>query len=390
MEIFLLIIGYFVLSFAYKSYKRGQAIKTLQQLAKEYEEEKRNNPFQIRAVKATLETDEFDYEVLEVQMKGLIECHEDECDVVNIIRIDDITDERMPLLCSHESFQMEDSRVFMFKSDEQSLPYKETIITNWIPIGSAPLMFIEPPRSGMRKLEFKVYIVESSTQKILEESTYTLQHRFEDIGYLEANENTEKFEKALIQIAMLVSASDGSMDQDEANIIKDWATKRLDYYREEFQDDEKVRLNSYIRGSYQQVSNNELDLHDILIRANDYTSMAQKLEIFEMSLDVARSDGVADEMELKVIRTISDVLHLDANRARAMIDKSLPISMHAGAVNTDILLGIDVTMSEKEVKKILREQYQKWNARVTSSDDEIRGQAEKMLELIAETRKKYS
>ena len=41
-------------------------------------------------------------------------------------------------------------------------------------------------------------------------------------------------------------------------------------------------------------------------------------------------------------------------------------------------------------KRILREQYQKWNARVASSDSATREQAEKMIHLIAEARKKYT
>ncbi len=64
--------------------------------------------------------------------------------------------------------------------------------------------------------------------------------------------------------------------------------------------------------------------------------------------------------------------------------------MHTSPANEENLLGITPDMAEKEIKRILREQYQKWNARVASTDPKIRAQAEEMIHLIAEAKKKYS
>ncbi len=73
-----------------------------------------------------------------------------------------------------------------------------------------------------------------------------------------------------------------------------------------------------------------------------------------------------------------------------MIEKTLPVTMHTSPANEENLLGINPDMAEKEIKRILREQYQKWNARVASTDPKIRAQAEEMIQLIAEAKKKYT
>jgi len=181
-----------------------------------------------------------------------------------------------------------------------------------------------------------------------------------------------------------------NMDTNEANIVKSWIQKRLLYYNEDYQNSEKNRLNSYVKDVYQEIESNTIDIYEVLEGIENITSEGEKFELFQICLDVAKANGEVDDAELTIIHDIADYINLDKKQFKSMIEKSLPITMHVSQANDEILLGISSTMTNKEAKKHLREQYQKWNARVASSDSDTREQAEKMINLIAEARKKYT
>jgi hypothetical protein len=55
---------------------------------------------------------------------------------------------------------------------------------------------------------------------------------------------------------------------------------------------------------------------------------------------------------------------------------------------TEVELGITPNMTLVEKKKVLREQYQLWSKKITSSDEKVRRNAESMIEKIAKERAK--
>jgi hypothetical protein len=55
---------------------------------------------------------------------------------------------------------------------------------------------------------------------------------------------------------------------------------------------------------------------------------------------------------------------------------------------TEVELGITPNMTLDEKKKVLRQQYQLWSKKVTSSDEKVRRNAESMIEKIAQERAK--
>ena len=67
--------------------------------------------------------------------------------------------------------------------------------------------------------------------------------------------------------------------------------------------------------------------------------------------------------------------------------------MNKKSSNIDIesLLGIDPTWSNKKIQAHLGKEFAKWNGRLnTLPEGEERDNAQKMLDRIAETRKKYA
>jgi len=390
MEFIGLIVAYLVINFIWGIIQESFRQKKLDKLLKEVAEERRQNVFQAKVTEDKIEGEDYNWDVFNIQVKGIIEGPHDNFDVRFQVRIFDITDgEEKPVFSTLEDFQAQNSRVFWYESEISEMPYEDTIFKDWWTITKIPKLFLEYPRTGNRKIKFQIVVYDPVSRNIYKKDSVTILYQNSDTGYLDKEDNTEYFEEMVIKSAMLVSASDGDMDVNEANIVKLWIKKRLSYYSEAYQDSEKNRLNSYVKDTYQEIEADSIDIYEVLEGIENIASEGEKFELFQVCLDVARADGEADDAELSIIHDIADYIDLDRNQFRSMIEKTLPVTMHVSQADDETLLGIDSSMSNKEIKKHLREQYQKWNARVASSDPATREQAEKMINLIAEARKKY-
>ena len=390
MEFIGLIIAYFVISFIWSAIQEGLQKKKLEGLLKEMAEERQQNIFTCKVTNDVIEGEDYDWDVFNIQMKGIVEGPHDNFSVKYIVRLYDITDgDETPVFSTYEDFQAGDSKVFFHESEISSLPYESTIYKDWSTVIKVPKLFLEYPRKGQRKLKFQVVVIEPIVRTIYAEGTATIVYNNTDNGYLDAADNREHFEEMLIKTALLVSASDGEMDAEEANVVKTWIKKRLTIYNDNYKDSEKERMNTYIKDAYQEIQNDDLDIYEVLEGIENVASEGEKFELFQICLDVAQADGEADDAELTIIHEIADYINLDRKQFKSMVEKTLPITMHTSEASDEDLLGIEYDMSVKAIKKILNEQYKKWSSRVTSSDPAIREQAESMIQKIAEARKRY-
>lgn len=388
MEGFFTLLAIFVVWNLITNFFRNQKNK---KLVKKMEEEIKQNPFQCIVNNDTIDIDEETrWDVLHIQMKGIINGPHDDFDLRFIAKITDITDdEEHPILCMLDEFKSLDSDVFWYEGNVEKFPYESTILKNWVTVVKVPKIFLTCARSGNRKIKVEVFAIKGNTDTILEQASSEFTFYSENTGYQEKSENRDYFEEMTVKTAMLVSASDGSMDASEADIIKEWVRKRVNAYTDEYQEDEKKRLNSYIREAYEEINNNSIDIYEVLEGIENIASEGEKFDLFELCLDVAKADGEADKEELQIINEIAKYIGLDEKQFRSMVEKTLPITMHTSEVNDEDLLGIKSDMTKEEIKKHLRNEYRKWNQRIGSSDSELREQAETMIHLIAEARKKY-
>jgi len=388
MEGFLTILGIYIVYAVIKNFFRNRKIESL---VKEIAKEKIENAFKCKVVDDTLEMESGEYwDVLNVQMKGIVAGPHDNFYSRFVVELIDVTDGgKKTVLSMLESFQSSDSEAFWYKTELEELPYENTIFQEWSTVIKIPKIFLVCPHSGNRKLKVRVVAVNSS-DKILEEDDQVISFNCVNTGYLEESENREYFEEMSIKTAMLVSASDGSMDTSEADIIKGWVRKRVaSFVNEDYQIKVKERLNNYIKDAYTEINNKSIDIYEILEGVDNIASEGEKFELFQLCLDVAQADGEADEEELKIINDIAKYINLDRKQFRSMIEKTLPITMHTSEAKEEDILGITLEMTASEIKKHLMNEYKKWNQRIGSSDNDIREQAERMITLIAEARKKY-
>lgn len=330
-----------------------------------------------------------DLDCFEVKIKGAIKTSSANQTVQFIAKMHDVTDsKKKPVLSTVEEFQSDDSVVFFFQRSEK-LPYADNLISDWLTIFKMPLVFLEFPKKGRRDISITFYIA-NKQGNILEQAEHEISFVNKENGYLDALENRKKFEEVIIKTALLVSNSDNEMDGSEADIIKHWTATRLTCYNESARDENKQRLNSYIKDGFAQVKNDEIDIHSVLDEIHDIASDGEKYELYELCLKVASADGKAEQEELDLLDDITDYLNLDRVKLQSMLEKELPINIYTNSVDDkESLIGITPDMDNKQIKKHLVKEYSKWNARVVHKNETIRKQADEMIKIIVDLRKKY-
>ena len=387
--------------------------------------------------------------VFEIRIRGAVNAPHDNYPVHNSVSAFDVTDGEdnpQPLLCMIEQLQLPETIVFGYTSPESRLPYANSLMSSWSEVLSVPVDAIVFPRKGLRKLEFSSAVISAIDGEQLASANCTTKYANPKVGYLELKTQRERSEVLAVQLAMAVSAVDGSLDEFEGKIVQDWIKKRIAAASEDDQPAVKTRLNKAVAdvierfklGAAQQfmvkddqgveygpietetlrrwfeerrvvgetvLSNDGGELwsplnampglvaliqrgpsiEEICNEMKGVSSPAELYEALDLCLKVARADDIASDIELDLLADLAGKLGVDKNRFRKMTDKIIPVGMHE-VVDADRLLGIEPDMTESQKKEHLRGEYKKWNARVIHSDANIRKQAEEMLDLIATTR----
>jgi hypothetical protein len=105
------------------------------------------------------------------------------------------------------------------------------------------------------------------------------------------------------------------------------------------------------------------------------------------------ADGVADESELQTIKNIAEALELDYDEMGKMRDQRL-IKLDVATeqqASIETIVGIEPDWSNEQTKKHLRNEFAKWNDRLnTLGEGQERENAQRMLDMISEARKKYA
>ncbi len=328
-------------------------------------------------------------DVFKIDIKGAINGPHDNFYMKFMIRMYDVTNKEYPIFSTIEEFQEVNSRVFFYESKMDELPYKGTLFNDWTGIIAIPKFLLEFPKKGNRRIKVEVFAIDALTRNILAKDSTEITYLAKEKGYIDRKNDIVYFEEMTIKTMMIVSASDGYMDEKEAKVIKNWVKKRISSYSEEYQSEHKEHLNKYIKEAYEEIQNGYIDIYDVLDDIENIASEGDKYELFQLCLDVAKADGEADTKELEIINEIADYIDLDEKQFRSMIEKSLPIHIHTGKQAPEQVIGITSSMSNDEIQKHLRVAFKKWNAVVAHNDAEKREQAEEMLKIITELRSKY-
>ena len=345
-------------------------------------------------VRVDMETldDGTEVEVLDIQIKGVILGEREHWTGVARVAVADVTESKdgaYPVLCAIDALQRPDTCIFEFASDPQSMG-EVCYIEEWTTLFKVPTEALQFARRGRRKMCF--YFGVTDTQGNPAPHTYDeveFEYDSREPGYVDLDNIQREMDQLTVQLAVLVSAADGHLDKAEGEVVQHWIKKRLSVEEDADRMQEiKQGLNTAVReaGSFQ--GDPDRNVRTICQTIVQKGAHAHRYDAIELCLEVAGADGSAEREELAMIEGIARNLEIDAAKLKDMVQKALPVGMFADK-DPDSVLGITPNMPKPEVRRLLNEEYRKWNSRVSHSDKKVREQAGEMLALIADARRRH-
>lgn len=343
--------------------------------------------------------------VKEISVKGLFPVYSNTRVGFITSVLDDTGSEVESVISLIDNFQEPDNVCFQCLRKFPETVSPDTGFIKWVPVGVVFPEILVPPYGGLRKYLAILRLVDLDNmpqinlgfQKkddpgILWQRSFEFEAEFSESGFKEASENREKAQELSIRISMAVAMSDGSLDSSEGNIIKSWIEKNISIYEPAKRNKLKSSYNNALKGAYNDARSGNLALSPLTKELNDIADKKEKYDAIELCYEVMAADGEAAKEEMEILKKISSALELDVDEIKKIKDKSivnLKSSLSKSASIEDIL-GIDPSWDNATVQKHIRSEFQKWNNRITTlPDGEERNNAQQMLDLLAEAKKKY-
>ena len=217
------------------------------------------------------------------------------------------------------------------------------------------------------------------------------EYNFDEKGYKEEQVDKDESRALSIKLGVAVALVDDDFDDTEGAVLKKWIKKIIAPYSDDKQEELKELYNKALKESYKLEKSGNLDLEDICNKMNKIADKAQKHEALELVNEVMAADSKILESETKLINYICELLNIDSVEAEKIRDKQLiKLKPTTGNIDVESLLGLDPTWSNSKILGHLGKEFTKWNGRMNSlQDGEEKDNAQQMLDLIGETRKKY-
>ncbi|MHC4637796.1 MAG: TerB family tellurite resistance protein [Planctomycetota bacterium] len=350
-----------------------------------------NDELKCRICLIDQKTNDTETEVFGVEIRGRIRSLEENSQTLLQVSIADITDGIKNLKPVHSrvpQYRRHNSQLFCYKTDLGKLPNQVTTISDWMNVGQIHTNWLMFPSRGTCDLLFNIKISSREAGRELAKLRHCISYENFKYGYMDLEHNLILTKTLAVALGFSVSAADNNQIADcKIKLIKDWLMKNTDCSRASFRD--KYRLKKAFNKTYKFFrEKKKINVYNICKETVGISSVAQRYDILEFCMLVARAEGAVSKEELKLLKNISDWLELDYDRFRELMEKIIPASMH-NVEDIEVLFGVTPDMTKEQTRQLLNKEYRKWNARVTHSDSQVKNQADHMLELIAETRNQY-
>jgi hypothetical protein len=274
--------------------------------------------------------------------------------------------------------------IFRFESNTSTVPYNSASL-NERQLVFIPFDLVDFPKSGNRRIRCEFQLVDGNLRMFPYGSTTTTVELFIPTdGYLDKLEKRDNSYKYLINLALLVAQSDGRIAMKEMSSIEKWID-------EKFSSDNEKKL-KYIEHARDMKEKLKIDSTylDTNKEIRKFSNEATKKIIYEgldLLVRIMSADLSHDTNEKQIIQEFIDHNSIPKEEYQKIYNKHIDASMIENEI-TEVELGITPNMTLAEKKKVLREQYQLWSKKITSSDEKVRRNAETMIEKIAKERAK--
>lgn len=303
-----------------------------------------------------------------------------------------------PIVCLIDSLQDRATRFFEFAPPD--VISDGSAFTDWAEVLSIPKLSLIAPHKGMRVIQCRLSILPAEPQALfvagkqlagssplrVEVAEFTFEQA--EAGYIDRAESAKEAQRGTIQLAVMMAAVDGKIADKELVPVHSWIKK----IAESDNDSEKQRraklLNGYLQDAIR--SHNSLSLESVLASLRAGFSEAERYEAIDLCTNILSADGVMAKEERALLDMAITKLGLDPQIARAVLDKTIAKGkLDLGGSDEDYSdLGIRVGMSKEEIRKVLLDEYRRWNARTAHHDPTVRERAAHLVQRIALARAK--
>lgn len=323
-----------------------------------------------------------------------------------IISVFDVSgSEPVPVISYLEDFQESYTKMFQVSSTI-GVVWPNYGFDNWVTVGAVIPEFLQPPYSGDRIIKVLVRLVdlsnppiiingncELSDSGVIWERSINFSKRFSEKGYVQAQKHYEAATTIAIRLGVAVALADGELHDNEGEILRNWIKKKIEFAGDDRRDELKKKYNNDFKKAYNDSLEGNLVIGDLVDRLNQIGDKRSKYEVIDLAYHVMASDGKADSRELEVIKNFATSLGLDYDEINNIKDKKLMnlSTLDSNYASIEDILNIDSSWSNDKILSHLRSEFNKWNNRINIlPEGEKRENAQQMLDLISEARKKYA
>jgi len=334
------------------------------------------------------------YDAFNVDICGSIQARENGCQSLITISLRDVTDgSSTPVqawINQGASPSGPNLSPFCRRVELGRLPQQVTVLSDWTTVAQIRIDSLVFARKGKRNVQLEASISAADNDEELSRTRCVFDYDNPTHGYLDLQENAERTKVLAVALAFAVSAADNELCIPEIELIENWARDNIleNSNRATEKDARKLekvlsRTVAFFR------EGNKLDTYRICKEIVKLAPVAQRYDILDLCLYVARADGFVAAEESALLKDLASWLEVDAEKFRLMMEKVLPIHMHE-VKDVEAILGLTSDMSKEKARQHLNREYSRWNARVTNADPGIQSQADQMLKLIMEARGQYT
>ena len=148
-----------------------------------------------------------------------------------------------------------------------------------------------------------------------------------------------------------------------------------------------------MNNTYELLKNKKLSLSEIVKELNYKSNISKRYDAMNLLLNIAGSDDRLSAEEDKLLNKTARALELDMDRFQQMKTSTIAnidTIDDTDEKNEDTIFNFSPDMTNEEKCKKLRLEYTRWNRQTNNSNEKIKNQAKKMVELTASLRKKYN
>ena len=276
------------------------------------------------------------------------------------------------------------------------------------PIFVFPKSLVIPPYRGERKIKFVVSATKINAKfeygKVVNNKDFyfsvesILNLNFQEPGYLEQDKYEDEVNEKIVQLGLAIAYSEKNINKSGLESIKNWINQKViwkHYFAEntEEENNNKIKYSFLLNNTYQLLKNKKLSLSEIVKELNYKSNISKRYDAMNLLLNVAGSDDHLSSEEDKLLNKTARALELDIDRFQQMKTSTIAnidTIDDNNEANEDTIFNFSSDMTNEEKCKKLRQEFTRWNRLTNTSNEKIRNQAKKMVELTANLRKKYN